>query len=80
MLQNLSVKTGVLLLTVLLGFQVGACSLAVAATIDVEKTRTTLLLEKEPAGALTGAARMTCGGIPGGKWGADCNAWRLARQ
>ncbi|MBQ78636.1 MAG: hypothetical protein CMJ66_01070, partial [Planctomycetaceae bacterium] len=56
MLQNLSVKTGVLLLIVLLGFQVGACSMAVAATIDVEKTRTTLLLEKEPAGALTPTA------------------------
>jgi hypothetical protein len=56
MLQKLRVKTGAILVIALVGFQVGICSLAVAASIDVEKTRTTLLLEKEPAGALTPTA------------------------
>ena len=56
MLQRLGVKTGAILVIVLVGFQVGVCSLAVAASIDIDKTRTTLLLEQEPEGALTPTA------------------------
>ena len=56
MLQKLGVKTGAILVIVLVGFQVGVCSLAVAASIDIDKTRTTLLLEQEPEGALTPTA------------------------
>jgi hypothetical protein len=56
MLQKLRVKTGAILVVVLVGFQVGVCSFAVAASIDIDKTRTTLLLEQEPKGALTPTA------------------------
>jgi hypothetical protein len=56
MLQKLRVDTGAIVVVVFVAFQVGVCSLAVAASIDVDKTRTTLLLKKEPAGALTPTA------------------------
>ncbi len=56
MLQKLRITTGLLLVFLFVGSQACVCSLAVAATIDIEKTRTTLVLEKEPAGALTPTA------------------------
>tara|TARA_Y100000385_G_scaffold50590_1_gene47388 strand:- start:773 stop:1318 length:546 start_codon:yes stop_codon:yes gene_type:complete len=50
------VRRSILGIAVLTGLQLGVCLSVRAASIDVEKVRSSLLLQKEPAGALTPTA------------------------
>ena len=43
-------------IAVVIGLQLGVCSTGFAASIDVDNIRASLLLQKEPAGAVTPTA------------------------